>query len=556
MRIIDFASVPQLVCLFLCCHSAKLPKYQAIVYPEVFDARDDEDTTVLRINDDITLNLKPSSVLHPEFFLRTYRQGVPQHTYFNVEFLERNLYDDEKRFAAVIMTEEDGALQLKGVVGPNLKIMPAVGMERSESGHHPHILESIHDTDDDYVYGKLPEERQSQLSARSLKLDSKAYNIEIVYPEVFVVVDSEFYREFRSNEDMLFYLMVEFRVVNLRYRTVSNPKIQLVFRGIEITTYQQEGKYFKYIGAGIDALKSLYAIVEYVTENNQTYGNYDLVYFTTGRDMIAIQGSRQESVLQGYAFVASACTDKRQQLGEDKADTYIGIRIMAHEMGHTLGCSHDGTNVDGIIRSFKSDSTNCPWEDGYIMSYIEEDSRSYQFSSCCNYMMSLVSWSVEASCLRNNETSTQITKIKKTIYLPGQMLDKDTQCRMTYPTLKRTYFMKNLGIRHCIAQCFVNGIEFQASDSHWPMLLIDGSVCDERNNMVCINGRCVPNFLPTYKPKKKKNKTTKTKKPTKKEKKKKGKKKTTKKPKTKRNKPEETTTHRAGPLTTARRTAE
>ncbi|XP_037582008.1 uncharacterized protein LOC119465283 [Dermacentor silvarum] len=252
MTTIYLVRVLQLVCLFLRCHSAILPKFQAIVYPELFDARDDEDTRVVRINDDITLNLKPSAVLHPEFFLRTYRQGVPQHTYFNIEALEQNLYDDEKHFAAVILTEEDGTLQLKGVVGPNLKIMPAMGMERSEDGRHPHILETIHDTDSDHVYGKLPEEGLNKISARSLKFDATAYSIDTVYPEVFIVCDSEFYREFKDEQDMLFYLMVELKVVNLRYRTVSNPKIVPVYRGVEITDYRREHKYYHYIGAGID----------------------------------------------------------------------------------------------------------------------------------------------------------------------------------------------------------------------------------------------------------------------------------------------------------------
>lgn len=498
MRIKDVGRFLQLLCVFLSSHSAKLPKYQAIVYPELLEERGDEGITVLKINDDITLNLKPSSVLHPEFFLRTYREGVPQHTYFNVDALEKILYDDEKRFAAVIMTEKDGALQLKGVVGPNLKILPAMGMERSEEGHIAHILETIHDSDSDYAYGKYPEEKKAKLSARSLAFDTTAYNIDTVYPEVLIVVDQTFFREFNSKDDMLYYLMVEIRVVQLRYRTVNNPKICPVFRGVEVSEYDQEGRYYSYLGAGIDALKSLYAIVEFVKKNKDFYGKYDLVYFTTGRDMIAVEGSRQESVLQGFAFVASACTDMRQQLGEDKADSYIGIRIMAHEMGHTLGCSHDGTNVDGIIKGFKSESANCPWHDGYIMSYIEEDSRSYQFSSCCNYMMSLVSWSVEASCLRTNQTTTVITEITRTIYLPGQMLDRDKQCRMTYPTLRNTYYMKEYGAQRCIAQCFVDGREFQASSSHWPMLLIDGSECAEKR--VCINGMCVPDTLNHYKP--------------------------------------------------------
>ncbi|KAL3248783.1 hypothetical protein MRX96_056363 [Rhipicephalus microplus] len=477
MTTTHFLGVLQLILLSLYGCNAKSLKYQAIVYPEVFDARGNEETRVLKINEDITLNLKPRSILHPQFFLRTYREGIAKYTYFNVDVLEKNLYDDEKHFAAVVLNEEDDSLQVNGVVGPNLKITPAVGMERSEDGLHPHILETIHDTESDHVYA--------------------AYNIEAVYPEVLLIVDSRLFLQFRSYKHMLYYYMVQFTCISLRYTTVDRPKVRPVFRGIEVTNYTQEHKYYHYVRQGIDALKSLYSIVDFYNANNDTYGIFDLVYFATGWDMIAVQGAVYESALQGFAFVGSACTDKRQQLGEDKADSYIGIRIMSHEMGHTLGCSHDGTSVDGIIKGFRSNSNNCPWEDGYIMSYKEEDRRSYRFSSCCDYMMSLVSWSYEGICLRSNQTYTTIN-ISKTIYLPGQVLDRNMQCRMTYPQLPDTYYMEEYGAYNCKAECYVNGKRFQASDSHWSMLLIDGSVCDDRTkrSVRCKNTDCDhPEFL-------------------------------------------------------------
>lgn len=492
MRVETFPDLLYASFLLLSCHAAKLPKYRAVVYPEVYDARDSEGTRVLRINEKITLNLKPASVLHPQFFLRTYHQGVPRHTYFNVDALEANLYDDEKQFAAVILNEEHDVLHVNGVVGPNLKIRPAEGMERSEEGRHAHILETIHDTDSSHVYGKLPEETAALIAERGSKMDPDAYSVQTIYAEIFVVVDSRFRQGFPSYENMLFYLMVEFRVVNLRYRTVSNPNIQLVYRGIEESDYRQEHQYYKYIDYGIDALKSLYGIVEYVAANDAKYKMYDMVYFITGQDMIAVEGSKKESALQGFAFVASACTRNRQQLGEDKAHSYIGIRIMAHEVGHTMGCSHDGTATDGVIEKFKSDSSTCPWQDGFIMSYIEEDSRSFQFSSCCNYMMSLVSWSVVAACLRSNQTDTRLTGVTEEILLPGEILDRNKQCELTYPTLRKTYFMSKYRIQDCKAQCFVPGWQFRASDSQWPMLLIDGSVCNDEYGWICINGRCVP----------------------------------------------------------------
>ncbi|KAK8775873.1 hypothetical protein V5799_030782, partial [Amblyomma americanum] len=146
--------------------------------------------------------------------------------------------------------------------------------------------------------------------------------------------------------------------------------------------------YYKFVTADeIDGYESLLNIVKHVKSNNDSYGLYDLVYFATAYDMVAVQGSEKQTALAGYAFVGSACTSHREQLGEDTPKSYRMIRIMAHEMGHTLGCPHDGTAIEGIVKAFKPDATGCPWDDGYIMSYKEEDSRSMKFSSCCTYMI-------------------------------------------------------------------------------------------------------------------------------------------------------------------------
>ncbi|KAL1473111.1 hypothetical protein MTO96_038917, partial [Rhipicephalus appendiculatus] len=88
------------------------PGYRAVVYPKLFEGRD-ENTKVLKINDEITLNLRPSNIVHEDFFVRKYREGVPEYKYFNVEALQQGLYHDAKQLAAVTVSEEDGTLRVE-----------------------------------------------------------------------------------------------------------------------------------------------------------------------------------------------------------------------------------------------------------------------------------------------------------------------------------------------------------------------------------------------------------------------------------------------------------
>uniref|UniRef100_L7LQL2 Putative tick salivary metalloprotease n=1 Tax=Rhipicephalus pulchellus TaxID=72859 RepID=L7LQL2_RHIPC len=485
-------SIVQLLLIIRSCQAAQPMKYRAVVYPKLFEGRD-ENTKVLRINDEITLNLQRSSILHEEFFLRSYRQGVPEYRYFDVEALQEDLYHDRKHLAAVVVSEEGGTLQVEGVVGPKLKIQPVKVSERSVYGDHAHIVDTIEDSTSDNVYGVFQDNKvtvSERAGQERYGFDPSKYKVPIIHPEVLITCDSVFLKGFPNRTSMLKYVMIEFQVVIIRYSWVTNPKIHPILRAIEVTEYTEEYKYYEYISGGIDALKSLYKIRDYVATKNTSYEDFDLLYFLTGHDMIVVQDSIRESSLAGFAFVGSACTPTRQQLGEDTAYTYRGIRIMAHEMAHTLGCSHDGTAVEGHLKGFRADSSNCPWQQGYIMSYVEDSVRSMRFSTCCDYSMSQYSWMYGADCLHANSSKRILAKWTKTYKLPGEFLKRDKQCELTYPTLHKTFYMKELGIQNCMVQCFVPGEQFHASNSNWPMFLIDGSSCGTMAKRICLNGDC------------------------------------------------------------------
>ncbi|KAH8029511.1 hypothetical protein HPB51_000807 [Rhipicephalus microplus] len=313
------------------------PGYPVIVYPKLFEGRD-ESTKVLKISDQIMLNLRPSFILYDDFFVRKYRDGTPEHKYFNVEALQRGLYYDAKQLAAVAVSEIDGALRVEGVVGPHLKIRPGEASERSTYGDQAHIVDTIEDLKDESVHGKLFEERMavSQRDTNSrVGYDSSKFNVESIHPEVLITCDTVFLAGFKNKEDMIRYVLIMFQVVILRYSTVTHPRIQPVLLGIEISDKTQEDKYYNYLGDGLNAIPSLYNISYYVKAKKVYYKDYDLIYFLTGYDIIVPGDKGWDRSYRGFAFVGSACLGTREQLGEDIPHSFRGIRTMVHEMAHT-----------------------------------------------------------------------------------------------------------------------------------------------------------------------------------------------------------------------------
>ncbi|XP_077529444.1 metalloproteinase-like [Haemaphysalis longicornis] len=468
-------------------HGESLGTEAELVYPQLFSARDELGTRQLKINDKVTLTLKKSSLLHDEFFLLTHPEGVPLRSYPDVEQLEEGLFHDEVQLASVFLTQESGIVKVEGVVGPNLKIRPLEGMERANEGFFPHALEPItnEQQEDNAVHGEhvraidAPQERQYRSYYRQ--------NVKDVYVEIRVVVDAPFRAGFNRTKDMVRYLMLELNVVRLRYLTVSDPAVHLRWRAIEVLSDDIECEYYVYLNDynKVDGIATIYRLADYVEAYQYKYGKYDVVSFLTGYDMVRVSNGKWEASYRGFAFVGSVCNRYRVGFSEDYAYTYAGIRVVAHELAHTLGCSHDGDEEGGYLDGYYANSTGCPWSQGYLMSYIVKDANSMKFSKCCNFSISIVAWSQKIDCL-HTITSRSRLKHHKTKTLPGVFLSRDRQCKLSYLADPTTFFNRANGTRRCVAQC---GVWWNKGMHYWDQVLLDGSTCGAKR--ICVNGNCV-----------------------------------------------------------------
>ncbi|KAL1482447.1 hypothetical protein MTO96_014297 [Rhipicephalus appendiculatus] len=194
------------------------------------------------------------------------------------------------------------------------------------------------------------------------------------------------------------------------------------------------------------------------------------LYYITGLDMGYYYFGGFDTDVQGIAFLGGVCTIDKLGMGEDRKDTYSGVRITAHELGHLLGCPHDGEQY----RFFSS--KNCSDSYGFIMTYWSNTSRSMKFSPCCNQAISELARSWTPSFfLVKNWIETKV-------------------CQLAFPTLEDIRFVTDNGVARCRASCYST----KANKTFWT-ILPDHSPCNETivkgkqyPNMVCVNGDCRP----------------------------------------------------------------
>ncbi|KAL1442257.1 hypothetical protein MTO96_007875 [Rhipicephalus appendiculatus] len=358
------------------------------------------------------------------------------------EMLEKDLYHDTRYFSSVMVSQENG-LQVEGVLGPMLGIKPSMANTRTWRGSIAHVIYEIPPETEGRNEGVFTH-TSFNISERQQEQDNAD---KVVRPEVLVAVDSALARQFKDHLKLLKYVAISMNSVNIRYSTIKYPRVQLRLCALEVLT------------------------------------EYDAVYFATGLDIARFKGYGWDTTEQGLAYVGGACTTQKVALGEDKADTYKGVRIFAHEMGHLLGCPHDGEKH----KEFTSES--CPWDHGFIMSYIEHNSRSLKFSTCCNNMIRQHVYSAAGKCLLIQNTRRKIKKANFTRDLAGDHVGRDQYCKLTFPEYPGTYVLPDT-IGRCHVHCYMP--QDITSLGYKQAFLPDNSRCNESDGSVCINGDCVP----------------------------------------------------------------
>ncbi|XP_064456879.1 venom metalloproteinase antarease TserMP_A-like [Ornithodoros turicata] len=484
---------------------AAVQSEEAIVYPEFLEERSDSGVRTLKIKDDLTLSLVQKSPFPERLHLRTPQQdGSVLNTYVSSSLYSSKLFQDEDNFASLVVTDDNG-LHLQGMIRDDLRIEPLPTAERSSEGLVAHRLYKVEEVRSDtpiYQYVSAP---ASNRAAHSLdKMIEGRIDKRFARPETHIVVDSVLFAEFAKNEtDVILYLGAAVNAVNLRYKTVKTLDVEIVAVGFTFYENGNEERHFlKFVqGASWDqqygVMGTTLIAFMYFYKNNHpdTFYGADLLSFVTGRDMCALEGNRFTCAVTGLGYTGGVCSDARVSLIEDTAWSFRLVRGLAHELAHSLGCVHDGQRPATFMEGHPG-AERCHWRDGYLMSYIRENNRQFEFSRCCAEQIYYVSQREDKLCLFYNNTGK--SDRVETDALPGEPLYRrlslDRLCQLafrdnTYMFNKEAGFSGNGCKVPCRSRQFIWGLNTSwrsgEADRH------DGSPCDSKDkNKRCIRGEC------------------------------------------------------------------
>ncbi|XP_064488002.1 venom metalloproteinase antarease TserMP_A-like isoform X2 [Ornithodoros turicata] len=461
-----------------------------VVYPTLLEGRDADGRKMLKITDDLTLNLESSSVFSDEFLLiTTMDDGQTVKETVNAEEYEENLYHDNDNMASVMVTQDMGAVRVDGVIAETFRIKPLVSSERSSEGHIAHLVSKIQMRK---PFAARMSERSGDSNQGVQMLSASVLeerDDEVMYVETHIVVEKTHGARFKHNEKkILTYLATLTNAVNLRYSLMKNPGVKVLIVGV--TIQKGEEPYLDrdpYNSKVIQPMETVKKLDKYMKEKEE-YKRADFIMLITCLDI----GEYEGDSTSGFTMFGRVCKEYKTGSFEDEPDTYDATYIFAHELAHGLGVVHDGDGPDSDVKDHPG-ASGCSYYDGYIMGEYSFNLAHYRFSECSvKQIQNTYKLEEEYKCLHEKNRNTTI---KRSYKYPGEVVSLDKMCKIDLKHLNRDYrYDQEAGVSsNCEINCIAeeeNGYTFYATAS-----ALDGHPCDgkefKESKKACFNGECV-----------------------------------------------------------------
>jgi hypothetical protein len=155
-----------------------------------------------------------------------------------------------------------------------------------------------------------------------------------------------------------------------------------------------------------------------------------------------------------------------------KDEGYASGFVLTHEMGHSLGMSHDGPPDNKCNSS------------GYVMSAIAGNagSNSFKWSKCSAHYLRMFRGAGGTQCLRDTPSGVKVPPLS----LPGYGDNGDLQCRLLVGPWAKLCLVKRADV--CTKLWCRNSPITCATDR---LPAVDGTSCGLGNTHVCYHGECV-----------------------------------------------------------------